>query len=154
MRFFNKKVSAYYTVEASFVIPMAIGTIVFILYAAFYLYGRCILSQDCYILSFRASKVTEEMNMSEEQFVSKRQSEQFGNRYFGNNRPDIKTVKEGKNITVTATNSSRHRAMAGYFIMPGSKWGYTAKGKARESDPPHNMRLAKRMVDICREIKD
>ena len=150
----KKRIEAYFTVEASFIVPMAIGTIVFVIYAAFYLYGRCVLSQDTYILCFRASKITEDMHTTAEKYITDKSAEQLDKHYFGNKRPVFQTEQNGKTIVLTSKGSSRHRAMGNYFIMPDSNWNYEAKSKATIMDPPKDMRLKKRVVDIYKEIRN
>ncbi len=48
----------YLTVEASFILPTALFLYIFLVFTAFFLYSRCILAQDCYLLSFRGSIFT------------------------------------------------------------------------------------------------
>ena len=43
------------TLEAALIVPMVICVFSLLIYFSYYLYGRCILSQDAYILAFRAS---------------------------------------------------------------------------------------------------
>lgn len=42
-----RELDAYMTVEASFVIPMALCLIVLTIYLSFYMYNKCVLTQDC-----------------------------------------------------------------------------------------------------------
>ncbi len=51
-----RKFKGYMTLEASLVMPVVICVIVLIIYFTYYLYGRCMLSQDTYILAFRATR--------------------------------------------------------------------------------------------------
>ena len=57
------------TLEASFIVPMIICVFALLIYFSYYLYGRCILSQDAYILAFRASVADEEIYGSPESYV-------------------------------------------------------------------------------------
>ena len=50
-----KKAEGYFTVEASLVMPLVIFLIGFIFYLTFYLYNRCAIAQDTYVLAFRGS---------------------------------------------------------------------------------------------------
>ena len=43
------------TVEAAFVVPMVIFVFAALIYFCSYLYTRCVLNQDSYILAFRAT---------------------------------------------------------------------------------------------------
>ena len=46
---------AYFTVEAALIVPVVVCIFVMIIYLSFYLYDRCVLTQDCYVLSYRQS---------------------------------------------------------------------------------------------------
>ena len=46
---------AYFTVEAALIIPIVLCIFVMIIYLSFYLYDRCVMSQDWYVLSYRQS---------------------------------------------------------------------------------------------------
>ena len=46
---------AYFTVEAALVMPVVLAIIVMIIYMSFYLYDRCVMQQDCCVLSYRQS---------------------------------------------------------------------------------------------------
>lgn len=48
----------YMTVEASLVMPIVLMLCFLILLTAFFLYNRCAVSQDLYLLSFRGSRLT------------------------------------------------------------------------------------------------
>ncbi len=78
------------TVEAALVIPAAIFGIVLIIYMAFMVYGRCILSQDVYLLGFRASLLYEKQGYSSPAgYVTDHADEKTGSRYFGSTKPQI-----------------------------------------------------------------
>ena len=53
-----KKLNAYMTIEASFIIPLVIGTYMFLIFASLYLYNKCVINQDSYIKTYRASTFT------------------------------------------------------------------------------------------------
>jgi len=50
--------NAYMTIEASLIIPLVIGTYFFLIFTSFFLYNRCVLTQDTYIKCYRASTFT------------------------------------------------------------------------------------------------
>lgn len=54
----HKKFKGYLTVEASFVIPMVLFLYVLIITAALFLYSKCVISQDGFLLCMRASGFT------------------------------------------------------------------------------------------------
>lgn len=54
-----KNLKGYLTVEASFVMPMVIFLYMLIILCGFFLYNRCVMSQNDYLVAFRGSRFTE-----------------------------------------------------------------------------------------------
>lgn len=54
----NKKLKGYLTLEAAYVMPMVLLLYVLIILAGFYLYDRCVISQDNSLLALRGSRFT------------------------------------------------------------------------------------------------
>ena len=54
----NKKLKGYMTLEAAFVMPVVLVLYLLIILAGFYLYDRCVISQDNGLLAFRGSRFT------------------------------------------------------------------------------------------------
>lgn len=55
----NHYVNGYLTVEASFLIPMILWLTILLISTTFFLYNRCLLAQDVYLMSFRGSVFTD-----------------------------------------------------------------------------------------------
>lgn len=51
----RKKLSGYFTVEAAFIMPIVICILALLCYLGFFLYNRCTLLQNAYIMGFRGS---------------------------------------------------------------------------------------------------
>lgn len=49
-----KKVNGYFIVEAVYLIPIVLLLYFLVIVSGFYLYDRCVISQDGYLLAFRA----------------------------------------------------------------------------------------------------
>lgn len=58
----HKNLKAYMTVEASFVIPIVIFMYLLIIMCGFFLYNRCVMSQNNYLLAVRGSRFTKASN--------------------------------------------------------------------------------------------
>lgn len=54
-----EKWNGYLTIEASFVMPIVLFLYLLIILSGFYLYDRCVISQDDYLLAFWGSRFTE-----------------------------------------------------------------------------------------------
>ena len=72
---FKKEKSAYMTVEASLVIPLIFGGIIFVLYIGFYLYNFVTVRQVAYIAALRGSQMKEASSSEIENFVEKQVDE-------------------------------------------------------------------------------
>ena len=55
----DKKLNAYMTVEAAYIMPLVLALHLLVLVSGFYVYDRCVVSQDLYLLAFRGSRFTE-----------------------------------------------------------------------------------------------
>lgn len=143
------------TLEAALVVPMALCSIVLLIYFAFFLYGRCLLTQDAYILAFRS---TRQNNTGWEDnpvgFVADRASDVLGKKYFGNSKPAVSAASSGKTVTVTGRASANHSAMGRYFLKPISGWEYMVYMKATKRETAKHIRTFKRLKDIGKEFSD
>lgn len=133
------------TVEASFVVPMVICTFALIIYFTNYVYARCVLSQDCYILAFRAT-VSEQGDM--EAVVSQKALSVAGKKYYGNTEPVFSGKVNGKEILVTGKTTTRHSAMGRYFLKPKEGWNQEISFGAKKRKYAKHIRRIKRVRDI------
>lgn len=135
------------TVEASFIIPMVICVFILIIYFTNYVYARCILSQDSYILAFRAAASTES-GKSMETVVYEKARTVAGKKYFGNTEPVFLGKSKGKEIVVTGKTTTKHAAMGGYFLKPQKGWSLETSAKATKREYAKHIRTVKRVRDI------
>lgn len=54
----HKKCNGYFTIEASFILPIVLFLYLLIILATLFLYCRCAISQDNFLLGLRAGKFT------------------------------------------------------------------------------------------------
>nr|WP_297766890.1 hypothetical protein [uncultured Butyrivibrio sp.] len=141
-----RKLSGYMTVEASFIVPMTICVFILIIYFTNYMYARCMLAQDSYILAFRASTAE---NEDMQQTVMDKSQMVAGNKYFGNTRPVFDGETRGKEITVTGKTTTRHGAMGRFFLKPKKGWEIETKSTARKRKYSDHIRTVKRIKDIA-----
>ena len=137
------------TLEASLIIPMVICVIVLLIWGNYYVYTRAILSQDCYILAFRASvKADAKRKTTPTDYVASKAAEQAGARYFGADKPVFSVKQSGKEVLVTGSTRIRNSAMGNYFLKIKSGWELEATLKARIRNDPKHIRRVKRLMDI------
>ena len=140
------------------VVPLVIFLISFIFYLTFYLYNRCVVSQDSYILAFRGSVCSGYGNSDSISRVCKKSpgeiedciigqcGRQLGEKYMGIHSL-ISTAKADKK-RVTVEISGTMAVALPVQILWEKKWGFYGKGQAERICPTQcirNVRLLKRM---------
>lgn len=134
---------AYFTVEAALVIPIVLGILVMVLYLPFYLYDRCLLSQDCYVLSYRQSIEKGKEDRSGQEAAS----EQFGKKLFMLSR--IETAAGGGSTVSVKANAAMEPPLFGLdFFREQRHWILGVQEKARKTDPPRDYRRVRRILNL------
>ena len=72
---FKKEKSAYITIEASLVLPLILGGIIFVLYIGFYLYNFATVKQVAYIAALRGSQTRDVSYAEIENYVERQVDE-------------------------------------------------------------------------------
>lgn len=129
-----KKMEAngYFTVEAACIVPLTVVIIAMFIYLSFFMYDRCALDQDSYVLSYRESvrrggKSTNARTvMGQKYFMVK----SFRGGFSGGS--DISFSGEARLATLSGRRNS--------VIRFGRK--------ARKSDPPKSFRRFRRSAEI------
>ena len=113
------------TLEATLVMPIVLAVFVLLIYSAYYLYGRCVLSQDSYILAFRATRAAAAGHRGDmSSFVNSRAEDKAGKKYFGSTRPQFTPKVTGKKIRVSGRAEVKHSVMRRHFLMKKKKWSH------------------------------
>ena len=150
-----KRYKGYMTLEASLLMPMVICVIALLIYFTYYLYGRCIISEDSYILAFRAT-VSDKGGASydPEGYVAQKASDVAGKKYFGSSKPVFEAKVSGKDVRVVGKSMTRNRAMGRYFLKPSGSWGFEAAGRVTKREYTRHIRILTRLSDLGRELID
>ncbi len=139
----------YMTVEASFVVPIVICVFAAIIYFSNYMYDRCVLAQDCYVLAFRAvSSANNDMGADPGGYVMEKSSLVSGNKYFGCSKPFFRAVVKGKTIEVSGHTTVKHSMMGRILGFTGNDWSIDVTQTARKRECPKHIRMVKRLRDI------
>ncbi len=77
----NKKLNGYFTVEASLVMPLVLFLYVLIIVSGIFLYDRCVMSQDMYLIAFRGSRFSNSAPEYGEVIYAKEKDEKFCRQY-------------------------------------------------------------------------
>lgn len=129
--------NGYFTVEAALIVPIALGTMVFIIYMMFLQYDRCLLEQDIGVLAMRGTVIFREDGQTTVDFLNRQADRVYEDKYvaFQDGAVDIR-VKGGK-VTVWGK---------GRVEMPfaGSKW-VEATFENRKMDPVTFIRACRKL---------
>ena len=137
------------TVEASFVVPVVVCVFAAIIYFSNYLYDRCVLSQDCYVLAFRSvSSANNQMGEDPGEYVLEKSSKVVGKKYFGCSRPNFKTKVNGNTVSVNGNVSVNHAITGTFASLSGASWDINVTGKATKREYAKHIRTIKRIRDI------
>ncbi len=146
-------VDGYMSVEAALVVPAAIFGIVLIIYMAFFVHSRCILSQDVYILGFRSGLFYEKQGYGNAaQYITDHEAEQTKDSYFGSSKPDIKAMQNGNEVKVEGITTTNHDALFGYFKGIPDLWKSEAAAGVKILKPAQTIRKIKRIKDVYKGL--
>ena len=76
-----QKKNAYFTVEAALILPVALGTLLFIVYMLLFQYDRCLMEQDLGALALWGSRVKAENTEEMQNLIQKRVNEIYKDKY-------------------------------------------------------------------------
>lgn len=135
---------AYFTVEAALIIPIVLCIFVMIIYLSFYLYDRCVMSQDCYVLSYRQSIEKGGADRAGQPAAG----EQFGQKLFMLSRMETAS-SSGTRISVKINAAMAPPLFGLDFFRENRQWILSVQEKARKSDPPRDYRRIRRIMYLA-----
>ena len=146
----DRKLTAYMTVEAAFVMPMVLCVFIIIIYAAFLLYDRCVFAQDARVLCLRESIQREDgaPRVDTERLKSNEQR-QFGTKYFAVSSLTTEAYAEGSCCTYEGSFRVLPTSFGSDGLMPKSIWNATFRASARKTDPPWSIRSFRRKIYVA-----
>ena len=136
------------SLEASFIMPWVIFLFIFIIYTSFYLYDKCVLFQDAYILCLRGSVQKEEGGALK--YVNEHMMEKFGNKYFGVSKVYGSAMQSGQVIKVIGECSIKIPFDNFLTISKDSGWKIHTEAKAQIINPTkiiRKCRIAENIID-------
>lgn len=135
--------NGYFTVEASLIIPTVILLIAFLFYLTFFLYNRCVLSQDAYVLAFRGSIRCGYRTDSVKRYMEEQMLRQSKAKYIGLGRLERETNVSAGEVTATVRGGMR---------VP-RQWRFTVEKKAQRICPVEKIRRFRLAEKILEEAK-
>lgn len=154
-RVWRYEAPAYMTVEASLILPMVLCIYTVLIYTGYFLYNRCVATQDAYVLCFRESVHKDEDLWSYPDGSTARAEEagQVGSKYLAVKSRSTEVSTERSVIRYTGEGSVAPPLFGGSVIMPKDIWTFRYGMSARHTDPPLNIRKARRIYDLAHMLR-
>lgn len=133
--------------EACFIMPWIIFIFVFLIYASFYVYDKCVLFQDAYTLSFRGSIQKEEGGAVN--YINAHMNGQFGKKYFGTDKVQGSVEQHGQEVKVYARCSVQVPFNHFLTMAEAGGWQIQTEGKAWEINPTKLIRRFRMVENLC-----
>lgn len=146
----RKALKGYMTLEASFIMPWVIFLFAFLIYASFYLYDKCVLFQDAYVLALRGSVQKEEAEALK--YVNEHMGTQFGNKYFGVGRVNGSAEKSKKEIKVIGSCSVKIPFDNFLTFSKESGWQISTQAAAQIINPTKVIRKCRMAENIIEKV--
>lgn len=134
----NVRIKAYLTVEAAMVIPVVIGTIVFLIYMMFFQYNRCLLEQDVGVLAVRSVTMQEKDKTA---LVAKLQDEAAaldGEKYLAWELGEVDISMKGTTTRISRTG--------GLVLTSGDLWETQAESEGGQISPTFLIRSCRKIM--------
>lgn len=143
--------NGYFTVEASFLLPMVLLFLALVLYTGFFLYQRCLLTVDGYRLAvWIGIEAREDSQQQIEGAIKRVQKDLIGTKYNMGKKPEIRW--EIKNLNVLVTMKGLITVWAGKVFGTDNFWEYHSDAAVKAEDPVQILRNYRRMIDIGSKI--
>lgn len=140
----KKEKSAYMTVEASLLIPVILGGIIFILYVGFYLYNFAVMKQTAYIAALRGSQIKQVSSDRIESYVEEQVDELLRQRILA--KEDIKKEIKVSKGSIKVKLYTNIKIFLEEFLPFGKKsWEIKGEAKVDRVDPIEIIRGARKI---------
>ncbi len=143
----KKDADGYFTVEAAFIVPMALAVLVLTLYLTFFVWGRCRIVQDAMMLSIRES--SQKSSLSENRIRGEYAMRKEKYPFFSSFSASL-SDQGGKEVTVSG--QMRITPLSGYFLIRGRGLGFSCSVSTPDHDPPAKFRRYRRLTCLARRI--
>lgn len=130
--------------EAALIMPVVVCILVMIIYMACYLYDRCVLAQDSYVLSYRQSIQKGKADRVSAEEIHR----QLGEKLFMLSGLDT-AASSGREIRVKCSGEMEP-PLFGLPVFDGERtWRLDSEKKARKTDPPRDYRRVRRILNLA-----
>ena len=127
---------AYFTVEASLVLPIVLGSIIFVICFLLFWYNRCLMEQNTAILAIGASQVGETSQEARQNQLLRWQNGYITDKHYAWGMSGIHLAVKNKNIQVSRS---------GQLLLGDRIWRAEASCDALITNPTAFLRLYRRI---------
>ena len=139
---YKKETNAYFTVEASMLIPLILGVIIFVIYFGIYLYNVCTLKQSSYTAALRGSQMKNASNEEIKGYTQQQLNQLVEQQILAKEKLETRIYVTGNKVKVhTSTNITM--PFAGFISKAVDFWKIENEAEASRIDP----------VDIIRNVR-
>lgn len=131
----KNKIGAYFTVEASFVFPIALSVVLLVIYLLFYEYDRCLMEQDIGALSVYGATVQAEDNEMRMRLLAIRKDAIYDEKYIAWENGEVSMRLEKGSIQVERTGSLRFPFSGLNFWNSSNSWETTIRYESTVVSP-------------------
>ena len=142
----EKKVQAYFTVEAAMIMPLVIGAILFIIGCWFFQYDRCLLEQDMGILALRGSVVSAGGKENTAKQIQDWQSQIYKDKYVLWKQEEME-IKLEKNVVAVKGSGELQIPFTGAGILETAVWETQARYENHRVDPVLFVRSCRKIME-------
>lgn len=136
MKMRKRKVKAYFTVEASLVLPIVIGSIIFVICFLLYWYNRCLMEQDVSMYTIRAAQMTRLTAEDVPREMTAWRREYLTDKHYAWESSDLYISLKHNEIRITRT---------GRLLLGDRIWNAEVACAARRMDQAGFLRLCRRL---------
>lgn len=132
----KRRAQAYFTVEASLVLPIVIASLVFTICFLLFCYNRCLMEQDVAMLSVRTASYGARSVGTMEPKIGAWQKEYLTDKYYAWEMEDYVMSYSGNKRTITRS---------GKLLMGDRLWKASAESEITRVQPVTFVRLCRRL---------
>ena len=139
---YKKRKNAYMTVEASLIMPIILGGIVFTIYLGIYLYNVCAIRQAAYIAALRGSQLRNASSSEIEVYVEQELEKLLSGQILAKNKIG-KEIKVSLHKIKVEINTDMKALFTGFISSKTGFWTVEIEAEANRVNP----------VDIIRNVR-
>ncbi|MBE5861320.1 MAG: hypothetical protein E7295_00545 [Lachnospiraceae bacterium] len=127
---------AYFTVEASLVLPIVLGSLIFVICFLLFWYNRCLMEQNTAILTVSVAQVGETSREARQKQLLQWQTGYVTNKHYAWKMSDIHLAVQNKEVQVSRS---------GQLLLGDRLWRAEASYDALIMNPTAFLRLCRRI---------